>query len=307
MMEAETLKKPMLLGGVEAGGTKFVCAVGTGPDDLRDEFRFPTTSPDETIFEVIRYFEKQSRKEPIAAIGVSAFGPVDPQPGSPTFGYITNTPKPGWANIDIGGRLNEAFQVPIGFDTDVNGAAYGEYCWGAGRGLDSVLYLTVGTGIGGGAVAEGKIVHGLLHPEMGHIRIPHHLDKDPFYGNCPYHGDCFEGLACGKAMADRWGKPAQVLPDHHPAWDLEAEYIANALVNYTLILSPQILILGGGVMQRQSLFPLIRQKYQKLLNGYIKVPQIVQDIDHYIVPPGLGNRSGVLGAIGLAKDAILRA
>ena len=296
----------MLFGGVEAGGTKFVCAVGTGPDDLRDVVRFPTTNPEHTIDEVIRYFKQVSQNEPLSAIGVASFGPVDPQPDSATFGTITNTPKPGWANTDLGGQLKKAFHVPIGFDTDVNGAAYGEFCWGAGKGLASVLYLTVGTGIGGGAVAEGKIVHGLLHPEMGHIRIPHCLDKDPFPGNCPYHGDCFEGLACGKAMADRWGKPAQEIGEDHPAWDLEAEYIAFALANYTLTISPQVLILGGGVMQQRSLLPRIQKEYQKILNGYIKVPQIMDEIERYIVPPGLGNQSGVLGAIGLARDALLR-
>jgi len=198
------------------------------------------------------------------------------------------------------------FQVPVGFDTDVNGAAYGEYRWGAGKGMSSVLYLTVGTGIGGGAVAEGKIVHGLLHPEMGHIRIPHSLERDPFPGNCPYHNDCFEGLACGKAMADRWGVPAENLGENHPGWELEAEYIAYALANYILVLSPQVLILGGGVMQNKGLFPKIRSEFQKVLNGYIQVPQITRDPDRYIVPPGLGYRSGVLGAIGLAIDAFRR-
>jgi fructokinase len=296
----------MLFGGVEAGGTKFVCAVGTSPENLRNEIRFPTTSPEETIAEVIRYFKQESKKEPFSAIGIASFGPVDPQPDSPTFGYITNTPKPGWANIDLGGQLRDALNVPIGFDTDVNGAAYGEYCWGAGKGLASVLYLTIGTGIGGGAVAEGKIVHGLLHPEMGHIRIPHQYNIDPFQGCCTYHEDCFEGLACGLAMAERWGKPAQELGDDHPAWDLEAEYIAFALANYTLTLSPQVMILGGGVMQHLGLFPRIHQKFQKILNSYINVPMILQEIDRYIVPPGLGNRSGVLGAIGLAKQAHLR-
>jgi fructokinase len=296
----------MLFGGIEAGGTKFVCAIGTGPDDIRSEVRFPTTNPEKTIAEVIRFFKNETIYEPLDAIGIASFGPVDPQVDSPTFGFITNTPKPGWANIDLGGAMGDAFQVPVGFDTDVNGAAYGEYCWGAGKGLSSVLYLTVGTGIGGGAVAEGKIVHGLLHPEMGHIRIPHSLECDPFPGNCPYHNDCFEGLACGKAMAERWGVPAENLGENHPGWELEAEYIAYALANYTLVLSPQVLILGGGVMQKTSLYPKIRTEFQKVLNGYIQVPQITRDLDRYIVPPGLGNRSGVLGAIGLAIDALRR-
>jgi fructokinase len=291
-----------LYGGIEAGGTKFVCAVGSGPGKIVAEVRFPTTSPDETLTKVVRFFEQETKKSAIKAIGIAAFGPLDPKPASLTYGYITTTPKPGWANTDIGGLLYRHFYLPIGFDTDVNGAALGEYTWGVGQGLDSVLYLTVGTGIGGGAIADGKIVHGLLHPEMGHIRIPHDWNLDGYRGFCTYHGDCFEGLACGPAIKERWGIAAEELPNEHPGWKLEAHYLALALANYTFVLSPQRLILGGGVMEHPGLFEMIRIEYAQILNGYIQRPEITARIADYIVPPGLGNQAGVLGAIALAKQ-----
>jgi fructokinase len=194
--------------------------------------------------------------------------------------------------------------VPFGFDTDVNGAALGEWRWGAGQGLDTFIYLTIGTGIGGGAMVNGRLAHGLIHPEMGHIRLPRDPAVDPYTGHCPYHGDCFEGLACGPAIGDRWGQPAYELPDDHPAWDLEAHYLALALVNFICTLSPQRIIMGGGVMDQKQIFPFMRQKVQTLLNGYVQSPRILEEIDSYIVPPGLGNRAGVLGAIALAQQVV---
>jgi fructokinase len=291
-----------LYGGIEAGGTKFVCAVGTGPDDIRAEARFPTTTPEETIGQAIEFFRAQGE---ITAVGIASFGPLDPNPRSDTFGYITTTPKPGWANANLGGQISEALGgVPFGFDTDVNGAALGEWRWGAGQGLDTFIYLTIGTGIGGGAMVNGRLAHGLIHPEMGHIRLPRDPAVDPYTGHCPYHGDCFEGLACGPAIGDRWGQPAYELPDDHPAWDLEAHYLALALVNFICTLSPQRIIMGGGVMDQKQIFPLMRQKVQTLLNGYVQSPRILEEIDSYIVPPGLGNRAGVLGAIALAQQVV---
>jgi fructokinase len=289
-----------LLGGIEAGGTKFVCAVGTGPDDLRAETRFPTTTPEETIGQAIAFFKKQAQKEPIAAIGIASFGPVDPNPASPTFGFITTTPKPHWAQTDLAGAIGRAVGVPVGLDTDVNGAALGEYRWGAAQGLDTFIYLTIGTGLGGGGLVSGKLVHGLIHPEMGHIRLPRHPD-DPYPGACPFHGDCLEGMAAGPALQGRWGQRAETLPLDHPAWEIEAHYLAYGLVNFICTLSPQRLILGGGVMDQAHLFPLVRRKTQDLLNGYVQSPEIIERIDQYIVPPGLGNRAGVLGAIALAE------
>ncbi|MFN2144727.1 MAG: ROK family protein [Anaerolineales bacterium] len=291
-----------LFGGIEAGGTKFVCAVGSGPEDLREEIRFPTTTPEETLGRAVDFF--QSLGEPLAAIGVGTFGPVDPNPKSPKFGYITTTPKPGWAQTDFVGALRRAFDLPIGFDTDVNAAALGEGRWGAARGLDTFLYITIGTGIGGGAMVEGNLLHGLIHPEMGHIHLLHDRDCDPYDGFCPYHGDCFEGLASGPAMEARWGQKAETLPPDHPAWAMEADYIGQACASFVVTLSPQRIILGGGVMEAPGLFPMVRERTQQILNGYVQMPQILEEIDSYIVPPGLGNKAGVLGAIALAERAL---
>lgn len=291
-----------LFGGIEAGGTKFVCAVGTGPDDIRAVERFPTTTPEETIARVIAFFRAQP--EPVAAIGIGSFGPVDLNPTSPTYGSVTSTPKPGWRNTPLLARLQEGLGVTAGFETDVNAAALGEHRWGAGRGLDSFIYLTVGTGIGGGGMLAGRLMHGLVHPEMGHIFLPRRAD-DPFEGVCPYHGNgCFEGLASGPAMQRRWGVPAEQLPPDHPAWELEAHYLATGLATLICTLSPQRIILGGGVPQQEHLLPLVRQKVQELLNGYVQSPAITEGIDQYIVAPALGGQAGVLGCIALAQEAL---
>lgn len=295
-----------LVGGIEAGGTKFVCAVGTGPDDVRAESRFLTTTPEETIGQAIAFFREQRQQHGgLAALGIAAFGPLDPNPTSPTYGYITSTPKPGWTNTDFAGPLGRALNLPVVFDTDVNGAALAEGRWGAAQGLDTFIYLTIGTGIGGGAVVGGKLLHGLLHPEMGHIRLPHDWQQDPYPGRCPYHGDCLEGMAAGPAIGERWSQPAETLPVDHPAWALEAHYLALGLVNFIVTLSPQRIILGGGVMEQQHLFPLVRRRVLELLNGYVQSPRLLEGIDTYIVPPALGNRAGVLGALALAQQASL--
>lgn len=290
-----------LIGGIEGGGTKFVCAVGTGPDDIREEIRYPTTTPEESIGKALAFLGKF---DGVRAVGIACFGPLDPNPRSTTWGYVTTTPKPGWANTEFAGAVQRELNVPVGFDTDVNAAALAEYRWGAAKGLDSCLYLTVGTGIGGGAVVEGKLIHGMMHPEMGHVRIPHDLAEDPYAGACPYHGDCLEGLACGPAIEARWGQRAETLPPDHPAWELEAHYIALGLTAYIVTLSPQRIILGGGVMSQMHLFPLIRAEVQRLMNGYIQSPLMMERIGDYIVPPVLGNRAGVLGGIALGLDAL---
>lgn len=291
-----------LYGGIEGGGTKFVCAIGTGPNDLKAEERFPTTTPDETLNRIIGFFKKHSSKQQLTAIGIASFGPIDLKQSSLTFGYITSTPKPGWANTDILGTIKNALNVPVVFDTDVNGAALGEHRFGSARDTENFIYLSIGTGIGGGGMINGKLMHGLLHPEMGHIRIPHDWQKDSFPGICPYHKDCFEGLASGTAIFSRWGKTAKELPDRHPAWDLEAHYIALALTSYICTLSPERIILGGGVMERSAMLPLIRDEVQKLLNNYINKPEITRNIDNYIVTPELEKYAGVLGAIALAEE-----
>lgn len=291
-----------LFGGVEGGGTKFVCAIGISPDDIRRETRFPTASPAETLDQVIAFFRQaEADFGKLSALGIASFGPLDPKPDSPTFGFILPTPKPGWSNADIVGTLRSAFDIPIAFDTDVNGAALGEWTWGAAQGLDTFIYLTVGTGIGGGAMVNGKLVHGLLHPEMGHIAIPHDRARDPYKGWCPFHKDCFEGLASGPAIEKRWGQKAETLPADHPAWELEAHYIALALANYIVTLSPQRIILGGGVGGREDLLPRIHRNVQEILNGYVQSPAVTKNIEEYILPPALGSRAGMLGAIALAQ------
>jgi len=291
-------------GGIEAGGTKFVCAVGAGPGDIQDEIRFPTTTPEETISQAVDFFRAHHRREPLAALGIASFGPVDPNPASASWGCITTTPKPGWQHTNLVGPLEQTLGVPVGFDSDVNGAALGEHRWGAAQGLDTFVYLTVGTGLGGGAMVNGKLLHGMMHAEMGHMLLPHDLEADPYPGHCPFHGDCFEGLVCGPAIADRWQVDPRTLGPDHPAWALEAHYLALGLVNIITVLSPQRVILGGGIMDQAQLFPMVRANVQALLNGYLQTPEILEQIDDYIVPPGLGNQAGVLGAIALAQDAL---
>jgi fructokinase len=294
-----------LVGGIEAGGTKFVCALGTGPDDVRAQVRIATTTPEETIGKAVDFFRQQAESAGSpAAFGIASFGPIDPNPNSPSYGLITSTPKPGWRDTDLVGPVRAAFRLPVGFDTDVNVAAVGEHTWGAGQSVEDLIYLTIGTGIGGGGLVNGRLMHGLIHPEMGHMRIPHDRQQDPYAGCCPFHGDCLEGLACGPAIRQRWQAASESLPADHPAWPLEAHYLALALVNVICTLSPQRVILGGGVMSATQLFPLIRQEVQKLLNEYVQSPAILADIDGYIVPPGLGDRAGVLGAFALAQRLI---
>lgn len=295
-----------LYGGIEAGGTKFVCAVGSGPDDIREELRFPTTRPEETIGRALEFFKVQQARlgRPLDALGIAAFGPLDPDPASPDFGHITSTPKPGWRDTDLLGPFKAALGIPVGFDTDVNGAALAESLWGAARGLDTILYLTVGTGIGGGGIIGGRLMHGLVHPEMGHMRIPHDRQADPYEGFCPYHGDCWEGLAAGPAIERRWGMRAELLPADHPAWALEAEYLALGLHNLICTLSPQRIILGGGVLSQPGLMPLVRARTLELLQGYVQSPALLKHIDQYIVAPGLGAQAGVLGAFALASQQL---
>ncbi len=297
---------PHLVGGIEAGGTKFVCIIGTGPDDIRAEIRFPTTTPAETLARAIEFFKNQEQAtgQAVEAIGVACFGPIDLHPGSPTYGYITTTPKPGWQFTDVVGPLRAGLGVPIAFDHDVVVAGIGEGTFGAAVGLSDFIYLTIGTGIGGGVIINHKPVHGLVHPEIGHLRLPHDLARDPFAGNCSFHGDCFEGLASGPALEKRWGQPGYTLPPDHPAWEIEAEYLALAAQNLVVTTSPQMLIFGGGVMEQTHLFPRIHKRVVELLNGYVQSPSILRKIESYIVPPGLGNRSGGLGAIAMAQQLL---
>ncbi len=290
----------MRLGAIEAGGTKFVVAIGDEEGNVYERCSFPTTTPKETVEKIFEFFDDKE----IVALGLGCFGPINLDLQSDTYGYITTTPKLGWKDYNIVGAIKEHYpNLPIGFDTDVNGAALGEVYFGAAKGLDSALYLTIGTGIGGGAIVEGNLVHGLLHPEMGHMMLAMRED-DHYKGKCPYHGTCFEGLAAGPAIEERWNRSAKELPENHPAWDLEAWYIAQALAIYVLTLSPKKIILGGGVMHQKQLFPMIHKYLQERLNGYIQKEEITTEkISDYVVYPMLGDNAGICGALALAKMA----
>ena len=292
-----------MYGGIETGGSKWECAVGSGPDDIGDTETIPTTTPDETIDRAITFFE---RAKPVDAIGIGSFGPVDRNPSSSSWGHITTTPKPGWANTDIGPEVQRRLSVPVAFDTDVNAAALGEQRWGAAQGLDTFCYITIGTGIGGGGMAGGNLLHGLVHPEFGHLRVPHDAAADPFAGTCPYHGDCWEGLASGTAIRSRWGRPAEELAGRDDVWELEAYYVALGLVCVISVLSPQRIIVGGGVGTAPRLLDRVQSEVVTLLNGYLDADLLGEGIADYIVAPALGRRSGVLGAIALASTGAAR-
>ena len=290
----------MLLGALEAGGTKMVCALGDEKGEVFERESFPTREPEPTISDIISYFAGRG----IEALGVSSFGPLDLNEDSSTYGSITTTPKPGWQNVPLRARLMDALGVPVGIDTDVNGAALGEALLGAGKGLNSLVYYTIGTGVGGGAYDHGRLLHGLVHPEMGHMLLRPHADDPAPHGFCPYHDGCLEGMACGKAIEQRWGVPARELPPEHIAWRIEAEYLAQMCVNTIVMLSPQRIVLGGGVMHQEHLFPMVRKRTLELLGGYVAHPAILEHIDSYIVPPALGNNSGAVGSLLLAVRAL---
>ncbi len=287
----------MRIGGIEAGGTKMVCAVGDENGKLLDRITIPTRLPETTIPEMISYFKKWE----IEALGIACFGPVDLNKNSKTYGYITETPKEGWRNYPMVKAFKEAFDIPVGFDTDVNGAVLGEVTYGAAKGCECATYITIGTGIGAGVYCNGKLLHGLVHPEAGHILLPKH-PNDSFKGGCPYHSDCFEGLASGPAIEKRWGKSAKELTGQNEVWEMEAFYIAEAIMNYILTYSPEKIILWGGVMHQEQLFDMVREKTKKLLNGYIHHNMILEHIDNYIVAPGLGENPGIIGAICLGMQ-----
>jgi len=287
----------MILGALEAGGTKMLCAIGDETGRLSDRISIPTEAPEITLPKLIAYF----KQFPLDALGIGTFGPADLNPASKTYGYITTTPKPGWNQYNLLGELKKALDIPMGFDTDVNAAVLGEAAFGCLKDVENGIYITIGTGVGVGIMANRRLVHGMLHPEGGHILLTRHA-SDTYKGRCPYHTNCLEGLSAGPAIEGRYGKKAFELADIPEVWELEADYIAQALVNYILILSPERIVLGGGVMHQQQLFPLIRKKTLELLNGYINTRQL-NDIDTYIVPPSLNDNQGVLGCLKLALEA----
>lgn len=291
-----------LYGGVESGGTKIVCLVGSGPDDVRAESTFATGSPDVALTKAIDFFRtSQEEYGSIAAVGFASFGPVDLHTESPTFGHVRRTPKKGWSSVDVVGLMQRALDMPVAFDTDVNGAGIGEFEWGAGQGLSNFVYVTIGTGIGGGIILDGNPVRGISHPEIGHIRPVHDHKRDPFAGVCPFHGDCLEGLASGSAIVARWNQNLTELGPDHEALQLEAEYIAHLCAELTYIVSPKKIIVGGGVANAKGLLPTVRKKTGELLSGYLSDPIYMGTLEDYIVEPGLGSRAGVLGALAMAR------
>ncbi|MGJ8695521.1 MAG: ROK family protein [Verrucomicrobiaceae bacterium] len=293
-----------LIATLESGGTKMVAALASGPDDIRIRERIPTTTPGDTIPALIAFFQKAAAQHGSPeALAIGTFGPADIDPSSPTYGHITATPKAGWTNTDFLSPIRDALRVPAIFDTDVNAALAGEARWGAAQGLNNAAYFTIGTGIGGGVMIANQLIHGMGHTEMGHMRINRHPD-DPFAGSCPFHHDCLEGLAAGTAINARWQTPAQELPSDHPAWEMEAHYLAQACLNLLTIAPPQRIILGGGVMHQQHLFPLVRQQLKELLNGYLSQPALQNDLSDFIVPPALGDNAGLLGCVALGHQLL---
>lgn len=289
----------MLLGGIEAGGTKMVLAIGDENGQIFEKVTIPTDTPDVSVPKMIEFFQGKG----IEALGIGCFGPIDLNKNSETYGYITTTPKPGWGNYDFAGAFRKALNVPVGFDLDVNAAILGEVTWGAAKDSEVAIYITIGTGVGVGVSINGQLLHGLIHPEAGHMILQPH-PEDTYKGHCPYHGNCLEGMAAGPAVEERWGKKGVELADNPKVWEIESFYIAQAIANYALCYSPNKIILWGGVMHQEQMFPLIRKQVQELLNGYLNSPMIKDHIDEYIVAPGLGDEPGIKGALRLGYLAL---
>ncbi len=287
----------MILGALEAGGTKMVCAIGNEQGQVQTKVSIPTVSPGETMPEMADFF----REHHIEALGIGCFGPINPVKETKTYGYITSTPKLAWQNYDIVGAFEKALGCPVGFDTDVNASMLGEITFGAARGLDSCIYVTVGTGVGVGVYVNGGLLHGMMHPEAGHILLQRY-PKDSYGGKCPFHGNCLEGMAAGPAIEERWGAKGAQLTGRREVWELEAFYIAQACVNYTFVYAPRRIILGGGVMHQEQLFPMIRRQYRELMAGYVNTPEL-EELESYIVPCSLNDNQGIMGCLQLAVQA----
>ena len=285
-------------GSLEAGGTKMVCAIGDEQGNILERISIPTLAPENTMPAIIEFFKSKN----ISALGIGCFGPVDLDKKSPTYGHITTTPKLAWKNYDIVGVCEKELGVPVGFDTDVNGSALGEATWGCTKDLDNSIYITVGTGIGVGVIIDRKPYHGMLHPEGGHIFLARHPQDPMERGVCPYHELCLEGLASGPSIQARWGKPGAELADRKEVWELEAYYLAQAICSYIMILSPERIIIGGGVAHQEQMMPMIRAEVLRQMGGYIAAKGM-QDLDNYIVLPSLNDDQGILGALKLAMDA----
>ena len=285
-------------GSLEAGGTKMVCAIGDEQGNILERVSIPTREPETTMPAIIDFFKNKG----ICALGIGCFGPIDLDKKSETYGYITTTPKLAWRNYDIVGACKKELGVPVGFDTDVNGSALGEATWGCTKELDNSIYITVGTGVGVGVIINKKPYHGMIHPEGGHIFLARHPQDPMERGVCPYHELCLEGLASGPSIQARWGKPGVELADRKEVWELEAYYLAQAICSYIMILSPERIIVGGGVAHQEQMMPLIRAEVLRQMGGYITAKGM-QDLDNYIVLPSLNDDQGILGALKLAMDA----
>ena len=294
-----------LLAGVELGGTKCVCILGTGPDDIRAQERIATTDPQATLSRIESILEGwRAQHGAFGALGVASFGPLDLKPGSPTHGFIMATTKPAWPHTDVAGRLARKLGVPVEVHTDVNGAALAEGQWGAAQGLKNFAYVTVGTGVGVGLIVNGGPVFGCNHTEMGHLLVARPAGDD-WPGVCTFHGACVEGLASGPAIEARVGRSADSVRPDHPVWDWVALALGQLLHGLVLSTAPERILMGGGVMSSQAhLFPRIRQELQDSLNGYVEVDEVMNGIDRYVVPPGLGTQAGPLGALALAANAV---
>lgn len=286
----------MKLGSIEAGGTKFIAAVGDEQMRIIDTLTVPTTKPEETMGPILSFFNQHQ----IDAIGVGSFGPINVHQNSETYGYITSTPKPFWSDFNFVGSLSAHFDVPIAWTTDVNAAGYAEYVLGNAKGTQSCLYLTIGTGIGGGFINKDRMLNAYSHPEMGHLLIKRH-PSDTYEGNCPFHSECLEGMSSGPAVEKRWGKKGIELTERSEVWELEAYYLAQALVSYTLVLRPERIILGGGIMKQKQIFHLIREQFEQMLKDYVAVP----DLESYIQPVGLNDQAGIIGGFLLAKKELI--
>ena len=287
----------MIIGALEAGGTKMVCAIGNEKGEILKRISIPTKTPETTMPEMIAFF----KDEKVERLGIGCFGPIAPDKASENYGCITSTPKIAWQNFNIVKAFREALSCPVGFDTDVNAAALGEATFGITQGLDCSIYITVGTGIGVGVYLNGSLLHGMMHTEAGHIMIKRHRE-DIFAGNCPFHGDCFEGLAAGPAIEKRWGRKGAELSGEEKVWEMEAFYIAQACVNFCMTYSPRKIVLGGGVLKQDRLLPMIRSKFEELMAGYIQTKELA-DITNYIVPASLSDNQAILGCIKLALNA----
>lgn len=287
-----------LYGALEAGGTKMICAIGDKNGNILERTSIPTKTPEETMPAMLDFFRGRN----IAALGIGCFGPVDLNRRSSTYGYITSTPKLPWQNYPIVKVFHDALNIPVGFDTDVNAAALGEATWGCTRDLENSIYVTIGTGVGVGVIIGGKPYHGMLHPEAGHILLTRHPD-DPMKGSgCPFHENCMEGLAAGPSLEKRWGVKGAELSGRKEVWQLEAYYIGQALADYILTLSPERIVLGGGVTHQECLLDLVRKETMRQLSGYLKAPAFEHPED-YIVGVSLNDNQGVMGAVKLAMDA----